>query len=114
MEYPQEAFYTLMDRAADQGAEHLDAVCVPRRFKLTGKRRVERNGPIEGCGHSALFSLPYEGENDEEMNITLCAVDDAMGAMPRFGGDVLAKLSQAELFFLHGDRLLKHDPRVNG
>ena len=132
MNYPGNIFYDLMDRAVQAGAEHLDAICKARTYTVdSGQIDVEHeDGKVRkfhpkgkaqtvtlgSCAQSALFHIPYEGEDRDAglMGLTVCAVDDAMGAMPKYGGDRLATMDTRELFYIHGDKLEKDDPRVLG
>jgi hypothetical protein len=135
MNYSNKAFYKLMDDAAASGAEHLDKDCTARTYVVdTGQREYEHddgdlrtfnpNGApqhvtLPACSQSALFSVGYEGP-DRDMGplaMTICAVDDALGAWPKYGADLpkrLARMEQRELFFVSGDTLEKDDPRVLG
>lgn len=112
MQYTQDSFFNLMDRVADQGGSHRTESCGGHReFMMSGER-----GPsvVVLRGHDkapASFDVPYEGAKKP---VKLCAVDDALGAMPRFGGDEQASYGTLRLFALHGDRLYANDPRVLG
>jgi hypothetical protein len=91
--YSKDQFFDLMTQAEEQGAAHRDEACTKRTYDFDGLRRPVT---IRGCGNSTLFDVPYESiVADARPGVVerVCAVDDAMGRWPRFGGDRYAKLA---------------------
>lgn len=119
MKYDPDTFFALADMIEDIGGAHLDEMCDARTFDEFSGAGKSKPLILAGCGESALFEFPYQahsldGEGLGVYPIKLCAVDDAVGAFPRFGGDALASLDHRQLFDLAGDTLYKNDPRVMG
>lgn len=86
MNYTKDEFYDLMASAEEQGATHRTEVCSETAYDLGGRKPVK----FRGCGNASLFDVPYESivqDAREGVVERVCAVDDAMGRWPRFGGD---------------------------
>lgn len=91
MNYTKDEFFDLMAQAEEQGCVHTDEVCSKRVYEFDGLRRPVA---IRGCNNSTLFDVPYESiVQDARPGLLegVCAVDDAMGRWPRFGGDRFGK-----------------------
>lgn len=89
MNYSQEEFLRLMEAVEEQGGEHLDDLCSAKTYEFTGKELARVTLP--GCGNTSLFAVPYDalakdGTEVGPQPVTACAVDDNMGAWPRFVG----------------------------
>lgn len=87
MNYDPDQFIDLMGRVEADGDTHLDQVCRHRRYTFTGEHEKPLIYP--GCGNSSLFEISYDleshGDLVERGKHVVCAVDDAMGAWPRYG-----------------------------
>jgi hypothetical protein len=91
MNYEQEEFFELIERVEDQGGELLEEICRARKYEFTGDKI--KPVTLAGCSAQALFRLPYDaldvkGNEVGVQPVVVCAVDDSMGAWPRFGGDL--------------------------
>ena len=87
MEYTQSQLYDLIDAVEDEGGEYLEDLCSNRTYELTGDKI--KPPTIAGCGNQTLFRISYpsevEGTNAAVLeHVTLCAVCDDMGSMPRY------------------------------
>lgn len=91
MNYDKADFFALIERVEEQGGEHLDAMCVARDFEWCGDKL--KPATLPGCGQIAQFAVPYEGMKGTKDNgpVQVCAVDDSMGAWPRFGNGELGR-----------------------
>lgn len=99
--YSQDEFLDLIERVENAGGEHLKELCEPQTVaKWTGPHQKPMT--FDCCGDEALFTVPYEAEPHGEAalaqvkDIKVCAVEDAIGAWPRFGGDALAAILPAD------------------
>lgn len=90
MNYSKDEFFDLMEKAEAQGCVHRDEVCVDTTYEFDGRRSPVR---MRGCHNATLFDVPYESFIDARQGTVqrVCAVDDAMGRWPRFGGDKYAR-----------------------
>lgn len=107
MEYKQDEFLNLMEAVDDQGGEHLDEMCKAKVYsEFTGRHKV-KTLTWAGCGQSAIFEVPYEPENQSDAAelalVRVCAVEDSMGAWPRFSTGGRDR-----------DTVYPYDPRVEG
>ena len=116
MNYGQDQYFDLIDEVEDQGGELQEDLCSNTRYDFTGPK--SKPVTIAGCGNQSIFVVPYEGivRKDGEVEpgvypLAVCAVDDDLGAWPRFGGDERAKAldSGAEKV-----QLWENDPRKVG
>lgn len=90
MNYSQEDFIELIEAVEEQGGTHLDEDCAKKVVLV--KKRVPRGKTsrfaLARCGNASLFEIPYEledtGTAGEVGIIRVCAVDDNVGAWPRF------------------------------
>jgi hypothetical protein len=89
MNYSQDEFLDIMSQVDREGGDHLDKVCKHRRYTFSGPK--QKPVILPGCGNSTLFEIPYDLEPAtnvlEKGKIGVCAVDDAMGAWPRYGAN---------------------------
>lgn len=88
MNYQPQDINALVTRVEAIGGEHIDEMCTARQYDLTGTVRVSVGSilMLPGCGHTFMFNVPYESPDGSTQPITLCAVCDDMGLMPRFSG----------------------------
>ena len=86
MNYTPEQFFRLTELVQEQGGVHVDELCAAREYDLTGPkgRRPGKKLYMPGCGNYSIFSIPYEGEKKERVEVKLCAVCDDLGVTPRF------------------------------
>ena len=92
MRYIPDQFLALMEVVEAQGGVHLVDPCKPGEYFLD---REDYRGNLKkrkfytaGCNRAARFLVPYTSDIDEaEHTLVACAVDDGMGAWPRFGGE---------------------------
>jgi hypothetical protein len=83
MHYEQAEFFRLMESIENQGGVHLDEAHENVfHTKLAGDH--VKGIEIGYCNESALFEVPYTGEDGVVTDIRVCAVDDRMGLWPRF------------------------------
>lgn len=116
MNYDQDEYFDLMERVEEQGGELQESICANQRYDFTGPN--SKPVTIAGCGNQSIFTVPYEGvvAKDGEVEpgvypISVCAVDDDLGAWPRFGGDARARaLDTGE----ERVQLWENDPRKEG
>jgi hypothetical protein len=88
--YTKDQFFDLMAQAEEQGATHRVEVCSETAYDFGGRKPVT----FRGCGHAAIFDVPYESvvhDARDDAAVRVCAVEDAMGRWPRFGGDQFGK-----------------------
>jgi hypothetical protein len=120
MQYNETSFFELADAVEATGGQHLDELCSHRTFEEFSGKQVTKPCVLPGCGQSALMEFPYPVKEDkdgdvlEARTVKLCAVDDALGAFPRFGGNKYASITTKALFHIHGDTLNANDPRTLG
>jgi hypothetical protein len=112
MNYHPDDFVALSLAVEEEGGRCLAEPCVGEEFRLKQPavgRKVWKRFRTANCGTSAKMSLPYDPSlyirlmDDEDDGVTLvehpgeklskrevivCAVDDAVGLMPRFAGVV--------------------------
>jgi hypothetical protein len=96
MQYSQDEFVALIDAIELDGGAYLEKLCPVREYTFTGEKKP--NTLVYQREHPdvpALFEIPYEatnslGESLGVQPIEACAVEDDIGAWPRFGGDRLA------------------------
>ena len=86
MNYEPQDITTLIEEVHRIGGEHVDEMCTARQYDLTGPVRMRPNDilMLPGCGHTFMFQVPYAAPDGSLRPITLCAVCDDMGSMPRF------------------------------
>lgn len=87
MNYTKDEFFDLMAQAEEQGATHRDEICGESVYEFDGLRKPVT---MRGCNNSTLFDVPYDSivlDTRDAVVERVCAVDDAMGRWPRFGGD---------------------------
>ena len=82
MNYSPEAFLALMETVEEQGGVHLTEACQPKPFSLRYPDDRVKKFHTTGCRQQARFVVPY----GEGQTLIACAVDDNMGAWPRFKG----------------------------
>lgn len=87
MNYTQDEMIDLMEKVEAEGGDHLDLICKHKRYTFSGPHQKPLIWP--GCGNSTLFDICYDLEPEsnvlEQSMLTICAVDDAMAAWPRYG-----------------------------
>lgn len=86
-------FIALVERIEADGGELLleTHVAMPIIYEIpkkrgNGTRKVEVMGA--GCGHEALFAIPYDvgdGDTLTQSKVKLCAICDGLDLTPRFG-----------------------------
>lgn len=93
MNYSKEEFLTLMEQAEEQGCVHRDEVCDDTTYEFGDRVKPVK---MRGCHNTTLFDVPYESFIDARQGTVerVCAVDDAMGRWPRFGGDRFARMEE--------------------
>lgn len=87
MYYRRDEFFRLLDEVEFQGGALLDKTHDNvYHTEFTGEDKRVQGHEVEYCGENALFTVPYfgEGDNDTQLAIEVCAVDDCMGLWPRF------------------------------
>lgn len=83
MQYRQDEFFRLLEAIELDGGTHLDEAHENVfHTKLTGDH--VKGMEVAYCNESALFEIPYEGEDGAVVSIKACAVDDRIGLWPRF------------------------------
>lgn len=88
MHYTKDQFFRLVEAVEDQGGTYLDDLCSHRTYELLGDKARYKTVTIGGCGEVALFEMAYEDMHGGVGPITMCAVCDSMGLMPRFADQV--------------------------
>lgn len=96
MDYSQDEFFDFMEDVERQGGEHLDELCKSTTYSVFSGKHEVKPLTFPMCGNSSLFRVPYQalsvaGDEIGTHPVVACAVDDDMGAWPRFGGDRLAR-----------------------
>lgn len=99
MEYTFDELAQLVEAVEEQGGELTDLTCTDRVVKLTGPNA--KPAKLRYCRNDTIFEVPYEAADKEGRSmglqpIQVCAVDDNMGAWPRFGGDRIAAVLDAQ------------------
>jgi hypothetical protein len=90
--YSPDALAALQESVEHQGGALLPDPCLKQDVRRTTAQGYIHNKTEKkstcGCGNTVRFVFPYDGEDDKAHLITVCAVCDAAGAMPRFCADV--------------------------
>jgi len=94
MQYNMEQMSELILKVENQGGRYLEEQCLPVEYDVTGDDKKAASAPFTldphpGKVRETLFEVPYEatdtlGRPMGMQPIKLCAVEDAMGLMPRF------------------------------
>lgn len=83
--YNLEEMIRLTEAIEAQDGELLPETCGPRSVTMRSSTGRTETAPLAYCGNDVLFDIPYTSFVDESPRaITVCAVDDMVGAWPRF------------------------------
>lgn len=81
MTYSPEQFFELIQAVEAEGGSLTEDLCRARQYSMTGKEGKPFS--LRGCNNTAIFRVPYD-LGDTLGEITLCAVCDDLGLIPRF------------------------------
>lgn len=85
MNYDPDDFLDLEYAVEATGGIALPDLCEGYWIKYPASRgRAHKRVRSSHCGNHSKFSVPYIGEGGKAGHVIACAVDDDMGAWPRF------------------------------
>lgn len=73
------------------GGSHVQEKHMGTEFELefpTPRGKRKRKFRTAACKQEALFDIPYDDGKGRAASVRVCAVDDNVGAWPRFAGAV--------------------------
>lgn len=92
MNYGQSAFEALVESIEGQGGAMLPETCTPEELSFKPPQKHIPGSFTQGCNNHSMAVVTYDPESDKAPSgsgyVRVCAVCDAVGAMPRFEGAV--------------------------
>lgn len=78
---PESRFAAFTEALYKQGGRSVERRCLGTHLPETNKLPA---GNTTGCGGLTLCAIPYQGEDGEDEQAIVCAVDDMAYKFPRF------------------------------